>query len=89
MTHLSNQYVLSEAQHGFQEHCSCETQLLITTHNITSSLDNRKQIDAIILDFSKAFDKVPHSRLCMKLDYYGIHDSTLKDFLNDRTQQVV
>ena len=77
---------------GFWESCSCETQLLITIHYITPSLDNRKQTDAIILDFLKAFNKVPHSLLCMKLDYYGIHGSTLhwiKDFLSGRTQQVV
>ena len=84
MTHLEiNMYVLSKAQHGFRECHSCETQLLITTHDITSSLDYRKQTDVIILDFSKAFDKVPHSQLCMKLDYYGIRGSTLywiKDF---------
>ena len=89
MTHLRNQHVLSEAQHGFQECCSCETP---TAHNITSSLDNRKQTDAIISDFMKAFDKVPHSRLCMRLDYYGIRNYTLhwiKDFLSGRTQQVV
>ena len=83
MTHLRNQHVLSEAQHYFWECRSCETQLLITIHYITPSLDNRKQTDAIILDFSKAFDKVPHSQLRMKLDYYGIQGSTLhwiKDF---------
>ena len=92
MTHLRNQHILCEVQHGFQERCSCETQLLITIHDITSFLDNRKQTDIIILDFSKAFDKVPHSRLCMKLDYYGIRSSTLhwiKYFLSGRTQQVV
>jgi hypothetical protein len=51
-----------------------------------------KQIDAILLDFSKAFDKVPHRRLLMKLDHYGIRGTTLKwiqDFLIGRTQQVL
>jgi hypothetical protein len=43
-----------------------------------------KQIDAILLDFSKAFDKVPHTGLLMKLDHNGIRGTTLKwiqDFL--------
>ncbi|XP_069982175.1 uncharacterized protein [Penaeus vannamei] len=31
-----------------------------------------KQVDAILLDFAKAFDKVPHKRLTLKLRHYGI-----------------
>ena len=49
-------------------------------------------IDALFLDFAKAFDKVPHERLCYKLSYYGINEPLLlwiKDFLSDRSQQVV
>ena len=76
---LYNGFQLSEAQHGFGSTMdSCETRLLNSYHTcITSSLDNRKQIDVIILDFSKAFGKMPHRRLHMKLDYYGIRGSTL------------
>ena len=37
-----------------------------------------KQTDLIIMDFAKAFDKVPHRRLLHKLDYYGIRGSTHK-----------
>ena len=50
------------------------------------------QVDAAILDFSKAFDKVPHSRLLYKLNYYGIRRDVLhwlESFLNGRTQQVI
>jgi hypothetical protein len=45
------------------------------------------QIDLILLDFSKAFDKVPHERLLYKAQYYGIDGSTLlwiRDFLSSR-----
>ena len=50
-------------------------------HDIISNLDgavNRghKQTDLIIMDFAKAFDKVPHRRLLHKLEYYGIRGST-------------
>ena len=66
-------------------------------HDIISNLDgavNRghKQTDLIIMDFAKAFDKVPHRRLLHKLDYYGIRGSTHKwisSWLSGRTQQVV
>ena len=46
----------------------------------------------ILLDFAKAFDKVPHSRLLHKLDYYGVRGHTnqwIQSFLSCRKQQVV
>ena len=51
--------------------------------HIISNLDgavNRghKQTDLIIMDFAKAFDKVPHRRLLHKLDCYGIRGSVHK-----------
>ena len=52
----------------------------------------RSDGDGILLDFSKAFDKVPHKRLALKLDHYGVRGNTLswiKSFLADRTQKVV
>ncbi|MES9883148.1 MAG: reverse transcriptase domain-containing protein [Sedimenticola sp.] len=71
---------------------SCETQLISTIHDLATGLNNKHQIDAILLDFSKAFDKVPHQRLAAKLHHCGIRDKTLmwiQDFLADRSQQVV
>jgi len=72
MAHLNHYQVLNNVQHGFRKHCSCETQLLLTIDDITGALNQRKQVDAIVLDFSKTFDKVPHRHLCNKLNYYGI-----------------
>ena len=49
-------------------------------------------MDAILLDFSKAFDKVSHQLLAIKLDHYGIRGNLLqwiKSFLANRTQQVL
>jgi hypothetical protein len=48
-------------------------------------MDLSEQMDLILLDFSKAFDKVPHERLLYKAQYYGIDGSTLlwiRDFLS-------
>ena len=53
---------------------------------------SHKQTGVIIMDFAKAFDKVPHRRLLYKLDYYGIIESTLKWislWLSERSQNVV
>ena len=55
-------------------------------------LDEKKSVDMAILDFTKAFDKVPHKRLIHKLKYYGITgpiSSWIESFLAERTQQVV
>ena len=51
----------------------------------------KKQVDALILDFSKAFDRVPHQRLLYKLSHYDIQGSLLswiQVFLTKRTQEV-
>jgi hypothetical protein len=59
---------------------------------ITNHLHYGIQNDLLILDFSKAFDKVSHKKLLFKLDNYGIRDATLKwigSFLNNRMQQAV
>ena len=51
-----------------------------------------RQTDVIVMDFAKAFDKVPHKRLFHKLDFYGIRGSTHKwidSWLSERSQKVV
>ena len=66
-------------------------------HDMVSNLDGardrgQKQTYVIIMDFAKAFDKVPHRRLLYKLDHYGIRASTLKwisSWLSERSQKVV
>ena len=85
--------ILSDEQHGFRHKRSCETQLILTIHDLAKNLDNGLQSDVIFLDFSKAFDKVDHNLLLHKLDHYGIRGdpllSWLRDFLTNRKQQVI
>ena len=69
--HLHKHDVILHFQHGFQSGLSCESQLIETVHDWMTALDNKTQIDAILLDFAKAFDKVPHKRLLSKLTSYG------------------
>ena len=60
--------------------------LMDVHHNI---IDNRIQTDAILLDFQKAFAKVPHQRFLYKLPYYGISPQALnwvQSFLSNRRQ---
>ena len=49
-------------------------------------------VDIIYLDFQKAFDKMPHQRLLLKLKAHGIGDSItewIEQWLTDRRQPVV
>ena len=95
--HLAFESILADCQHGFRSQRSCETQLVQFFHDLVSNLDralnrNHRQTDVIIMDFAKAFDKVPHRRLLYKLDYYGIRGSTHKwitSWLSGRYQKVV
>ena len=52
------------------------TRLLITTDEFMQNVEGKTQTD-VVLDFSKAFDVVPHQRLLHKLDHYGIRGKLL------------
>lgn len=58
--HLGTYNILSWFQHGFRAMYSCETQLLTTIQDLLTTRDRGTQLDVAVLDFSKAFDKVPH-----------------------------
>ena len=90
--YIDRHNILSPYQHGFRKKLSCESQLLVTTHDLLKRLDKREEVDVAILYFSKAFDVVPHARLIRKLRLYGIQGHTLQwisSFLRGRTQSVM
>ena len=92
MKHLEQHNILTDSQHGLRAKRSTETQLIQTIHDISKSLNKKETVDMAILDFTKAFDKVPHKRLIHKLNYYGISGSIatwIETFRIGRTQQVV
>ena len=91
MTHLNIVYCANQ-QHGFRSRRSCITQLLDVVHNIGKALDRGKEMDIIYLDFSKAFDSVPHDKLIEKLQQFGITRPLLywyNNYLSGRKQRVV
>ena len=92
LNHLESNILLYDLQHGFRHSRSCETQLLSFVQELAANSDKNIQTDLIIMDFAKAFDKVPHQRLLYKLKFYGIKNQTLNwisAFLSNRTQTVV
>ena len=71
-SHLDNHDILHQNQHGFRKGLSCETQLVGTIQDWASSINSKGQTDVILLDFSKAFDKVSHRKLLHKIHHYGV-----------------
>ncbi|XP_065660380.1 uncharacterized protein LOC136084190 [Hydra vulgaris] len=59
---IKNNLIITE-QHGFVKSKNCATNLLETLDIITESINGGKCVDVAFLDFSKAFDSVPHSKL--------------------------
>ena len=92
LTHLDKHQVLTSLNHGFRSGYSCETQLVVTAHDLLNFNDQNKQVDTVILDFSKAFDTIPHKKLLHKLEAYGIRGPILNwinSFLTQRSMCVV
>ena len=75
MSHLEEHNILTHLQHSFHFGMSIVTQQLVTTQNIFCQWENKSQVDIAVLDFAKAFDKVPHRNLLKKLHHYGIDNN--------------
>lgn len=89
--HLNNNNLLNKTQHGFMKNRSCQTNLLEFMDKITEYVDNGEPVDIVYLDFSKAFDKISHSKLLIKLEAHGISGKVagwIKEWLKDRKQFV-
>ena len=95
--HLAFESILADCQHGFRSQRPCISQLVQFFHELVCNLAralnrNHRQTDVIIMDFAKAFDKVPRRRLLYKLDDYEIRGSTHKritSWLSGHFQKVV
>jgi hypothetical protein len=82
---------ITKQQHGFLSKRSTTTQLIECVNDWTLALNAKHSVDAVYIDFAKAFDSVVKSKLCAKLYSMGIRGKLLlwiSVFLTDRTQQV-
>ena len=92
VNHLNTHALLLKSQHGFTEGKSCLTNLLSFLEDATKATDESKPLDVIYLDFSKAFDKVPHKRLLHTIESHGIKGNVaawIGEWLCDRKQQQI
>ena len=90
--HLNTYRLIKDSQHGFTSKRSCLIILLLFLETVTDHIDKGYPVDALYLDFQKAFDKVPHCRLIVKLKALGIDGkvaSWIESWLNGRQQRVI
>ena len=66
--HLKMNKLIKPTQHGLLPKKSTSTNLIYYLDYLTQKLDEGQPVDALYLDFSKAFDKVPRRRLIQKTD---------------------
>jgi len=90
--HVKDNQGIRPSQHGFMRGRSCLTNLIPFYDQVTHLMDEGKAVDVVYLDFSKAFDTVPHSILLEKLAAHGLDGCALcwiKNWLNGRAPRVV
>ena len=63
-------------QHGFCGKSSCEYQLLGFIDDIANYMQRGAQTKVIVMDFSKAFDKISYHLLMHKLYRYGVQGNS-------------
>ena len=86
------QPAIAEQQHGFVPGRDCSTNLTSLLQEAYRAVDQRRQLDVVYTDFSKAFDRVSHDLLLYKLTSYNLHPNLLlllRSYLTNRKHRVV
>ena len=84
--------LINTSQHGFLKARSFLTNILCFFEEMTKWVDDGSPVDVVYLDFQKAFDKVPHQRLILKLKTHGIGNDVInwiEKWLTHRRQRVI
>ena len=91
MSHLKENNLILDSQHGFVKGKSCTTNLITFMDKLTKAADRGIAADIFYLDFAKAFYKVPHQKLLLKMRNKGVTGAVynwISAWLSDRTQTV-
>ncbi len=92
LTFLDEHNLITDSQHGFVPAKSCTTNLLETLGIITTALSQNHEVVIVLLDFTKAFNKVSHELLPVKLKALGFENKLIKwvtSFLANRKKRVI
>jgi hypothetical protein len=76
---------------AFRRGHGCQTTLFRLLEDWQDALDKNQYVAAVLMDFSKAFDCIPHDILLDKLSAYGMSTdsvSILESYLSNRKQQI-
>ena len=87
--HMAENNIIINEHHSIRNKLSTIAQLINTTPDWASTLNNKDQTDIIFLGCSKAFDKMSHRSILSMFHYYGIRKHTLiwiGAFHSNRTQ---
>ena len=90
--HLNENQILTPLQSGFIPGDSTINQLTYLYNFFAQALDSGKEVRVVFCDISKAFDRVWHEGLLLKLEAAGISGNLLlwfRSYLTDRKQRVV
>ena len=88
---MENHEILFDKQFGFKSKHNTDNAILSVVDKIQNSIEGRECSCRVFLDFSKAFDRVNHKILLMKLEHYGIRgiaNEWFRSYLYNR-QQIV
>ncbi|XP_072443501.1 RNA-directed DNA polymerase from mobile element jockey isoform X1 [Chiloscyllium punctatum] len=90
--YLERHCLIRDSQHGFVMGRSCLTSLIEFFEEVTKHVDEGRAVDVVYMDFSKAFDNVPHGRFMQKVRRHGIVGnlaSWIENWLTGRSQRVM
>lgn len=84
--------IISPNQHGFMRQRSTTTNLMCYVTSLSREIESGRQVDAVYVDFAKAFDTVPHILVIEKLKCIGYPDWLAEwvfSYLTGRSAHVV
>ena len=89
--YLESLQIVPNEQFAFRKAHSTEDCLVFAVDRFLENKDSKKHTGVVLVDMSKAFDKVNHSALLHELFEIGVHSTALKwcrSYLTDRFQSV-